>query len=571
MPVPVPPPAAPYVAPDLQLSASESSTTLEVYRTTSGRVVSLNFTALPWIEAHDAPFEIRLRRKFRGGAYGQQVFYDGGTKPELGAGDPTALRVNASGLDRADVSPTNWTTMRKFVHVEFATGSGTPVAAANVNYCPAGSVSRFDDPNGSEEPTIGGVSCPERDVYVLGRIMGIDRGWMSPMAITIPKSIASQLHAGSTYNVTFTINPDQMVAESSFINNSITLPAKVQARSGGAPADPCTLYDCFGALSARSMFEPRISQLRLGEPARDRALRDSERPQLARYARTQTITPRPAPQVTVHADGTTSAHSHDPAATQRMLGFNKPDPKVGSATPPGVDLPDLRSAPSMSVEAFSRRQHDYLAFSALTWNAGPGKLEVEAFGDGTGGPLTAYQVFYSGLDRATRQQRGVVIWHAPHKHFHFDSFARYDLVPTDSDTVLRTSGKNSWCIVDTNVVDSSLDHYNPSTFNLFSSPLNACGTERTARWARLTMSVGAGDLYSQSLPGQAFDITGLPNGMYRIRVTANPDARIGEASYANNVSYRRIRIEGRPGQARHAVAISNIYVNDDDSSGWFGY
>ena len=563
MPVPVPPPAAPYVAPDLQLSMSEPSTTLTVYRTPSGRVVSLNFAALPWVEAHDAPFEIRLRRKFRGGAYGQQVFYDSGTKPALGAGDPTALRVNAPGLDRTEVTPKNWTTMRNFVRMEIATTTGTPVANATLNYCPGGSSSRLDEAGSIDEPTIGPSVCPEYDVYVLGRIMGIDRGWMSPLSITIPRSVGTKLHAGSTYNVTFTINPDQTVAESSFVNNSITVSTTVAMETGSAPNN-CIGFMCWGSYGtmSRSVFEPRMSPLFVGNPARDMAMRAAQRPRLARYARTQTKTPSPEPQVIVHADGTTSAHTHDPLVLNRRLAFSRPQPKVGSPTPPNVDLPDLRSAPSMTVQAFTQSRRDYLAFSALTWNAGPGRLEIEAFGDGAGGPLTAYQVFYSGLDRATRQQRGVVIWHAPHQHFHFDSFARYDLVPTDSDTVLRTSGKNSWCIVDTNVVDSSLDHFNPASFSVFSTPLSACGGERSARWARLTMSVGAGDLYSQGLPGQAFDITGLPNGMYRIRVTANPEARIGEASYTNNVSYRRIRLEGRPRGHRRAVAISNIYVND---------
>ena len=49
------------------------------------------------------------------------------------------------------------------------------------------------------------------------------------------------------------------------------------------------------------------------------------------------------------------------------------------------------------------------------------------------------------------------------------------------------------------------------------------------------------------LPGQAFDLTGLPNGDYTVRVTTNFRNRLKESNTTNNVSHRKIAIGGSPG------------------------
>jgi lysyl oxidase-like protein 2/3/4 len=42
-------------------------------------------------------------------------------------------------------------------------------------------------------------------------------------------------------------------------------------------------------------------------------------------------------------------------------------------------------------------------------------------------------------------------------------------------------------------------------------------------------------VYTKSLDCQWLDITAVPAGSYVLEVTVNPDARITESSYANNV------------------------------------
>ena len=56
------------------------------------------------------------------------------------------------------------------------------------------------------------------------------------------------------------------------------------------------------------------------------------------------------------------------------------------------------------------------------------------------------------------------------------------------------------------------------------------------------LSVGWGDQYSASTNFQWIDITGLPNGRYRLTATADPGHLVKEASYTNNAAWAKIRI-----------------------------
>jgi hypothetical protein len=61
------------------------------------------------------------------------------------------------------------------------------------------------------------------------------------------------------------------------------------------------------------------------------------------------------------------------------------------------------------------------------------------------------------------------------------------------------------------------------------------------------LDVGNGDTYVQYLPGQSFDVTGLPNGTYYIEVIANPRHRLYETNLKNNLSLRKVILGGKPG------------------------
>jgi hypothetical protein len=54
--------------------------------------------------------------------------------------------------------------------------------------------------------------------------------------------------------------------------------------------------------------------------------------------------------------------------------------------------------------------------------------------------------------------------------------------------------------------------------------------------------VGYGDVYLPHLEGQSIDITGLPDGTYRPVHRVNPDRRLIESNYGNNVASVLIRV-----------------------------
>src|ERR1041384_3305195 len=61
------------------------------------------------------------------------------------------------------------------------------------------------------------------------------------------------------------------------------------------------------------------------------------------------------------------------------------------------------------------------------------------------------------------------------------------------------------------------------------------------------MPIGWGDTYFQSVAGQSFDVTHLPNGTYYIEVLANPERVLRETSTSNDVSLRKVILGGTRG------------------------
>ena len=217
--------------------------------------------------------------------------------------------------------------------------------------------------------------------------------------------------------------------------------------------------------------------------------------------------------------------------------------------PPADGLPDLVALPAWSIQTYSRRGTDLLAFAATEWNAGPGILDVEGFRERNAARMDAYQYFIVDDEAVGRAAVGGMEYHDEHHHWHFEQFTRYSLIGDDG---VQVSGKQSWCLANTDALDLTVPGANwlaTWSGDLFTQ----CGSQ-SAIWIREVLDVGWGDTYGQYLPGQAFDITNVPNGRYVIRVEVNPDNLLHETSMANNVTERVIRLRGKPGNRQVIVA-----------------
>ncbi|WP_406023341.1 lysyl oxidase family protein [Nocardioides sp. NBC_00850] len=213
--------------------------------------------------------------------------------------------------------------------------------------------------------------------------------------------------------------------------------------------------------------------------------------------------------------------------------------------PKKSSLPDLVSVPAWQIStAVDEEGTDRLNFAANEWNAGPAPMIVEGFRRGTAPVMDAYQMFYRDGKQVGMKRTGTMEFHeAPeHNHWHFLDFAKYELVDA-KDKVVSTSGKQSWCLVPTDPVDLTVPGatLRPGQTGLES----ACGS-KSALWLRESLPSGWGDTYDQSQT-QAFDLSKVKNGTYRIKVTVNPDGNLYETTRSNNVSHRTVIIGGKAG------------------------
>ncbi|MCB9554215.1 MAG: hypothetical protein H6705_20490 [Myxococcales bacterium] len=115
-----------------------------------------------------------------------------------------------------------------------------------------------------------------------------------------------------------------------------------------------------------------------------------------------------------------------------------------------------------------------------------------------------------------------------HGHFHFLSYAGYDLYDPVSDRTLPVGAKSGFAVIDVGVYDPEL------------AP-NGC---EGFGGGQQGISVGCHDTYSRGIQCQWIDITGVPDGIYDVVVTTNPDHIIPELDLSNNSARVRVRLQG---------------------------
>jgi hypothetical protein len=205
-------------------------------------------------------------------------------------------------------------------------------------------------------------------------------------------------------------------------------------------------------------------------------------------------------------------------------------PSAASGTSEGAPhYPDLITRPPYSIRLVTGKAAGTarrLFFANTIGNIGDGPLELRAENDATTGLTNAYQEIYThtgplgskGSGQITMVSSslvGIFVFHPAHNHWHMADFARYELrmINPDGSTgpVVASTDKFSFCMIDTDILDTSLVHYNMGL-------THSCG-----QTARQGLRVGRGDTYSASLPDQFVDITTVPDGTYRLVSVADPN------------------------------------------------
>ena len=402
--------------------------------------------------------------------------------------------------------------LRRFARVTVRSSRGRLVSSRYVDFCPNGERERVSDA-GPLLPRYPEV-CWSTFPFIRGMVWGIDEGWASslaPMGDALDESLESR-------DVV-----ERVLGEASTAARGARVSKARRSRRYTVTARIAPLYrNLFAIPAADAQATVRLTVRPRPERRRRRAR--------GRTAASVRARPAQVPAVTV------------------------PDTRT---------VPDLVALPGYDVRLVNRRGRNILRFASTVWNAGPGQLVIEGFRRPGTATMDAYQYFLDesrptvagGFAEGTavgRKPVGTMRYHAArsHQHWHLLQFSGYSLLDASSRRVVR-GGKQSFCLVPTDAVDLTVPHarWAGGGADLGS----ACGSPASI-WVREALGVGWGDTYTRDLQGQAFDVTKLRNGRYHLHIQANPLESLHEATSANNVSIRTIRLKGRGARRRVAVA-----------------
>ena len=115
------------------------------------------------------------------------------------------------------------------------------------------------------------------------------------------------------------------------------------------------------------------------------------------------------------------------------------------------------------------------------------------------------------------------VWAPCHGHYHFNNYANYRLLNSNGQQV-AAGLKIGFCLLDSIRWDA----------NAPSRAKYDCGNQGIQQ--------GWGDVYDSTLDGQWIDITGVPDGNYTLEMEVNPEHRLPESNYDNNITRIQITI-----------------------------
>ena len=140
---------------------------------------------------------------------------------------------------------------------------------------------------------------------------------------------------------------------------------------------------------------------------------------------------------------------------------------------------------------------------------------------------------------AEQTVRDRLFFHTAHGHFHFPlaSFGLYAVTSNGGvGEPVALSPKNGFCIADSGQIDPTLAH-SPGS-------MTYAGDRCVDPTATLGIDPGWADLYDRRDPGQAIDITGLPDGIYWFNSKVDPGDNFLESDKTNNTTSIKVQISG---------------------------
>lgn len=126
-----------------------------------------------------------------------------------------------------------------------------------------------------------------------------------------------------------------------------------------------------------------------------------------------------------------------------------------------------------------------------------------------------------------------------HRHYHFNSYAEYELLTSDESCVAAVGHKQAFCLLDFYDYPCDATRTDPDVPDCTSIRGYTCGNQGIRRDAQ--------DVYGAGLDCQWVDVTGVPPGEYVLRVRINTEHILDEEDYDNNEIRARVTIPVDPG------------------------
>jgi hypothetical protein len=225
-------------------------------------------------------------------------------------------------------------------------------------------------------------------------------------------------------------------------------------------------------------------------------------------------------------------------------------------------LPDLRQLVPAEVGVVvtpGPNPRERLVFSSTINNVGPGPFVIEGRRPSVRTPtMVATQVLLA-RDGAAKRIPNVgrlrYVRAPDHAHWHLLRLEVFEL-RTQSGALVAPDRKTGFCPGDRYVVQRGLPRGWSRRLGKLRND-NECGKKKVTALSILeSISPGWADVYKPNLEGQFIDVTGVPAGRYVLVNRVNPDRRLREVSYDNNVSSSLIELSRPPGQPPQATTIN---------------
>jgi len=227
----------------------------------------------------------------------------------------------------------------------------------------------------------------------------------------------------------------------------------------------------------------------------------------------------------------------------------------GTTTPPPPSgaselLPDVGIRTLRQFSIVNANGVKLLKFPGVTANIGAGPMEVKATRTATTntnwvGSQTIY--LSDGTKKSLPAASQTFYWAGDgHAHWHIRDFDAYELFDPNGQK-LRNGEKHGFCFED----NTSYRDWpgNPKHPAAPAQPVytheSSCGhNDVNALSITHGLSVGWGDTYPVSLPDQGINVTGLPDGVYVVKITADWQNFYKESNESNNSASARVQITG---------------------------